>query len=78
MLQGHLESQLQVVERQREGLVAKGERTEELDMEIEGLKGALSKVDGDEGDGKRTGINEGILMGRIVKREVLGERERAG
>ena len=75
-LQGHLKSQLQVIERQKEGLVAKGERTEELDMEIEVLRGALGEIDGDEGDGERKRTNEAILVGRIVKREVLGERER--
>ncbi len=78
VLQRHLESQLQVVERQREGLVAQGERTEELEMEIEGLRGALGEVEWDDGDGKRRRMNEGMLMGRIVKREVLGERERVG
>ena len=51
VLQGHLKSQLQVVERQREALVARGERTEILDMEIEGLRGALGDIDGVEGDG---------------------------
>ena len=56
--------------------MAKGQRTEELDMEIEVLRGALGERDGDEGDGDRKRTNEAILMGRIVKREVLGERER--
>ena len=77
-LQGHLKCQLQVAERQREGLVASGERTEELDMEIERLRGALGEAYGDGGDGKRRKMNEGILMGRIVKREVIGEAERDG
>ena len=54
-------------------LLANGERTEKLDMEIEELKGALGEMDGDGRDGKRRKMNEGILMGRIVKREVLGE-----
>ena len=90
--QGHLKSQLQVIERQKEGLVVRGERTEVLDREIENLrealgeghrgegalgKGALGEGDGDDGDGDRgrAGMNEGILMGRIVKREVIGERD---
>ena len=77
-LQGHLKSQLQVAERQRERLVAKGERTEVLDMEIEGLRAALGEIDGDGEDRKRRRMNEGILMGRIVKREVMGEPEREG
>ena len=56
--------------------MAKGERTEELDTEIEVLRGALGEIDGDERDGKRRKTNEGILMGRIVKREVLEEPKR--
>ena len=74
-LQGHLGSQLQVVERQREALVARGEETDILDKEIEKLRGALGKIDGDEGNWNRRRMNEGILMGSIVKREVLGEPE---
>ena len=62
-----------MVERQREVLVAKGEKTAKLDMKIEVLKGALGEIDGDGRDGKRRKMNEGILMGRIVKREVLRE-----
>ena len=58
-------------------LVAKGEKTEKLDIKIEVLKGTLGEIDGDERDGKRRKMNEGILMGRIVKREVLGKPERA-
>ena len=75
-LQGHLKCQLQVAERQKEGLVARGERTEEMDMEIERLRGRLGETYGGEGDGRRRGMHEGILMGRIVKREVIGEPER--
>ena len=77
-LQGHLKSQLQVVERQRERLLVKGETTEVLDMEIEGLRAALGETGGDGEDGKRRRMNEGILMGRIVQREVIGKSEREG
>ncbi|KAK0513181.1 hypothetical protein JMJ35_004167 [Cladonia borealis] len=77
-LQGHLKCQLQVAERQREELVARGEKTEELDIEIEGLRGTLGETYGGGGDGKRKRMNEGILMGRIVKREVIGGPEREG
>lgn len=62
-----------MIERQKEALVAKGEKTEKFDMKIEVLKGALGEIDSDARDGKRRRMNEGILMGRIVKREVLGE-----
>lgn len=55
--------------------MAKGERTRGLDIKIEVLKDALGEIDGDERDGKRRKMNEGILMGRIVKREVVGEPE---
>ena len=77
-LQGHLKSQLQVAERQRKGLVARGEKTEELDKEIEGFRGDSGETYGGGGDGKRRRMNEGILMGRIVKRELIGEPEREG
>ena len=77
-LQGHLESQLQAARRQREGFVARGENTEVLDVKIEVLREALGEADGDGGDVKRRRMNEGILMGRIVKREVIGEPAREG
>lgn len=75
-LQLHLKSQIQVIERQKESLVAKGETTEVIDMQIEVLRGRLDELDGDEEDGKRRKMNEGILMGRIVKREVVKEPKR--
>ena len=77
-LKGRLESQLQAAQRQREGLVARGGKTEALDVKIEVLREALGETDG-EGEGiKRRRMNEGILMGRIVKREVIGEPKREG
>ena len=75
-LKVRLESQLQAAQRQREGLVARGETTEALDVKIEVLREALGEADGDGGDVKRRRMNEGILMGRIVKREVIGEPKR--
>ena len=77
-LKGRLESQLQAAQRQREGLVARGESTEALDVRIEVLREALGETDADGGDFKRRRMNEGILMGRIVKREVIGEPAREG
>lgn len=74
-LQAHSTAQLQVAERQRERLVAMGEKTEELDMEIEGMKEALGDIKTNGGNGKRRRMNEGILMGRIVKREIMEEPE---
>ena len=58
--------------------MARGEKTEKLDMEIEGLREGLGETDGGGGDGKRRRMNEGILLGRIVRREVIGESEREG
>ena len=67
---------MQAAQRQREGLVARGGKTEALDVKIEVLREALGETDG-EGEGiKRRRLNEGILMGRIVKREVVGEPKR--
>ena len=56
-LQGHLKCQLQVAERQREGLLARGVKTKELNMEIEGLRMDLREAYGGGEDIKRRRMN---------------------